>query len=79
LVAFGVLLFASSTHPPPHTLYPLLQLNVHPLFTHAGCACVTVVAQAAPHIPQSFALFVGSTQVPLHNVGVAAGHPETHA
>jgi hypothetical protein len=52
---------------------------VQPPPWQAGCACVTVVVQTLPQDPQSFALCFVSTHVPLHRVGIAAGHPELHA
>jgi hypothetical protein len=39
-------------------------LNVHELFAHAACACVTVVEHAWPQLPQLVALWLVSTHVP---------------
>jgi hypothetical protein len=56
----------------------VLHENEHALPTHVGCACGMVVEQTLPHVLQSLALLVVSTQVPLHSVGSAPGQPETH-
>jgi hypothetical protein len=68
-----------SVQPPLHALYPMLHAKVHLLATHAACAWTIAVAHALPQFPQSFALVVVSTHVPLHSVGALAGRPDTHA
>jgi hypothetical protein len=77
-VAFGVELSFSSTQAPAHRLYPLLQVNVQLLDAQVAWAWATLVMHAFPQVMQLFALLVVSTHVPLHSVGVLAGHPETH-
>jgi hypothetical protein len=47
-----------------------LQAKPHALPTQDGFALATPVVQTLPHIPQSFAFVVKSTQVPLHSVWV---------
>src|ERR1700730_13206594 len=68
-----------STHVPPQSVYPVLQVIVQLLCAHAGCAWTRDVVHACPHEPQAFALLVVSTHVAPHGVGVLEGHAATHA
>ena len=54
-------------------------MDVQAPLLHAAWAWAKVVVQALPQAPQSVALFVVSTHVIAHAVGVAAGHPDAHA
>jgi hypothetical protein len=72
----------SSTQPVGaavgHPVNPPLQVKVHLLLAHVGCALVTSFGHASPHPLQSFALLVVSTHVPPHRMGVPVGQPDTH-
>ena len=48
------------------------------LFAQAGCP-FAIVGQALGQLAQCCAFEVRSTQLPLHKVGVADGHPDEHA
>jgi hypothetical protein len=55
-----------------------LQENEHALLTHTGCALVTVVVHALPHVSQLIGSLVRSTQLLLQLVGALVGQLETH-
>jgi hypothetical protein len=67
-----------STHAPLQSVYPLLHVKVHALFTHAAWALATLVEQTFPQVLQSFRLLVVSTQVPPQSAGVEPEQPEVH-
>src|SRR5580693_8745505 len=67
------------THAPLQSLYPLAHANVHPPWTHTGCAWSTVVVHAAPHTLQLFSSLVVSTHASPQRVGVADGQLATQA
>ncbi len=54
-----------------------MHANVHALATQAAVALATLVVQIWPHVPQSLALVVVSTQLPLHSFGADGGQPAT--
>ena len=56
------------TQAPPHEINPVSHVKVHALSTHAGCALVTVVEQALPHVLQLFVSLAVSTHFALHSV-----------
>jgi hypothetical protein len=47
-----LVMLEDETQAPPHETYPLSHLKVHVLSTHAGCALVTFVEHALPHVLQ---------------------------
>jgi hypothetical protein len=61
-----------------HAEKPALQVNVHALLAHLGCALATVVVQEFPHVLQLLTSFVVSTQLLPQRVGMGAGQFETH-
>jgi hypothetical protein len=71
----------SSTQPPLHAVYPVLQAHVHPPAEHTGRAWAMLVVHAFPQVPQLPTLLVVSTQEPpqSESAGVAAGQPDVQA
>jgi hypothetical protein len=68
----------TSTHAPPHAVYPLLQAWSHAPPVHTACAWATVVVHAFPHVWQLVPLELVSMHVPLQSVGVDGGHVCVH-
>ena len=69
---------ATLTQAPLHRANPLPHTNEHALLTHAVWALVTAVVHAWPHIEQSLALLVVSTQLPVQVVEAVEGHVAAH-
>jgi len=70
--------FVKFAQAPLQSVVPLLQVKPHALLLHIAVALATDVEQEWPQVLQLLMSLVGSTQLPLQNMGATDGQPDAH-